>query len=190
MWEHSGRMMVGQSRYANAAGQLLLKAVAISVAVHLAAFGAWTWGQTHILWKGLSMPAWLQLTPPKSPFHSPARLARWSRRPRHAASPLCGCGPRFGRRQAAGKSQVLQHGRHRRRQPGKERAFRSAANNRHAGQGGENSRARRAVRAVAALAAAGAKGGNGGEGKRRKQSHCPSRVTRRAAWLTPSRRTR
>jgi len=58
-------MMVGQSRYANGAGQLLLKAVAISVAVHLAAFGAWSWGRTHIVWKGLPMPTWLQLTPAK-----------------------------------------------------------------------------------------------------------------------------
>ncbi|MGA2540248.1 MAG: hypothetical protein ABSG78_01665 [Verrucomicrobiota bacterium] len=74
-------MTVAQSRGANAAGQLLLKAVAISVAIHLGAFGAWKWGQTHILWKGLPVPAWLQLTPPK--LHAtPARPLRAVQPPR------------------------------------------------------------------------------------------------------------
>ncbi len=69
-------MTMGQSRYAEAARQLLLKAVGISLAIHLAAFGAWKWGETHILWKGLSMPAWLQLTPPKPHPIPPLQLAR------------------------------------------------------------------------------------------------------------------
>ena len=69
-------MTMGQSRYADAARQLLLKAVGVSLAFHLAVFGAWKWGQTHILWQGLSMPTWLQLTPPKPHPIPPLQLAR------------------------------------------------------------------------------------------------------------------
>ncbi len=73
-------MTVAQPRGANAAGQLLLKAVALSLAIHLGAFGAWKWGQTHITWKGLAMPAWLQLTPHKLQAN-PARPPRAAQAP-------------------------------------------------------------------------------------------------------------
>src|ERR1039458_1615099 len=73
-------MTVAQYRSANAAGQLLLRAVAISLAIHLGAFGAFKWGQTHVLWKGLPVPAWLQLTPPKLHI-TPVQLARADRTP-------------------------------------------------------------------------------------------------------------
>jgi hypothetical protein len=57
-----------QIRVFNSAEQLLLKAVAVSLAIHLAAFGGWKWGRTHIRWKPLSLPAWLQVTPHNSTF--------------------------------------------------------------------------------------------------------------------------
>lgn len=63
MWENSWRMTVAQLRAANPARQLLLKAVALSLAIHLAAFGGWKWGRTHIRWKPLAFPSWLQILP-------------------------------------------------------------------------------------------------------------------------------
>jgi outer membrane biosynthesis protein TonB len=65
-------MTPAQLRAANSAERLLLKAVAISLGIHLAAFGGWKWGRTHAWWKPLAMPAWLQLMP----HLSPSRLAR------------------------------------------------------------------------------------------------------------------
>ncbi len=54
-------MTVAQFRADNPAGRLLLKAVAISLGIHLAAFGGWKWGQTHAWWKPVALPAWLQI---------------------------------------------------------------------------------------------------------------------------------
>jgi len=56
-------MTAAQFRATNPARQLLLKAVAFSLAIHLAAFGGWKWGRTHIRWKPVALPAWLQLLP-------------------------------------------------------------------------------------------------------------------------------
>jgi len=56
-------MTVTQFRAANPAEQLLLKAVALSLVIHLAAFGGWKWGRAHIRWKPLALPAWLQVVP-------------------------------------------------------------------------------------------------------------------------------
>ena len=52
-----------QIRAFNSAEQLLLKAAAVSLAIHLAAFGGWRWGRTHLRWKPLALPAWLQVMP-------------------------------------------------------------------------------------------------------------------------------
>ena len=65
-------MTAAQSRSANSAGQLLLKAMVLSLAAHLAAFGGWKWGQTHAWWKTSSLPVWLQVLP----HHLPSTLAR------------------------------------------------------------------------------------------------------------------
>jgi len=54
-------MTTGHSRYADTTKQLMLKAVAISLAIHVSAYSGWKWGKTHIHWKGLDFPAWLQL---------------------------------------------------------------------------------------------------------------------------------
>jgi hypothetical protein len=56
-------MTVAQFRAANPARQLLLKAVVFSLAIHLSVFGGWKWGRTHIHWKPLPLPAWLQVLP-------------------------------------------------------------------------------------------------------------------------------
>jgi hypothetical protein len=56
-------MTVAQSRSANSAEQLLLKAVALSLVIHLAAYGGWKWGQTHAGWMRSVLPAWLQVVP-------------------------------------------------------------------------------------------------------------------------------
>jgi hypothetical protein len=42
------------------------------VAIHLAAFGGWTWSRTHASWKPLSLPRWLLVLP----HDLPAALAR------------------------------------------------------------------------------------------------------------------
>jgi hypothetical protein len=65
-------MTVAQFRSMNVAEQLLLKAVGLSLAIHLAAFGGWTWSRTHASWKPFSLPRWLQVLP----HDLPAALAR------------------------------------------------------------------------------------------------------------------
>jgi len=65
-------MTAAQLRATNFAERWLLKAVVISLGIHLAAFGGWKWGRTHAWWKPLAVPAWLQLVP-----HQPSsRMAR------------------------------------------------------------------------------------------------------------------
>ena len=56
-------MTVAQLRATKSAERFLLRAVALSLGIHLAAFGGWKWGRTHALWKPLALPAWLQITP-------------------------------------------------------------------------------------------------------------------------------
>jgi hypothetical protein len=63
-------MTVALLRAAKSAEQLLLKAVVISLAIHLAAFGGWKWGRKHISWKPLALPAWLSLAPHNPPLNS------------------------------------------------------------------------------------------------------------------------
>jgi hypothetical protein len=64
--------VVALYRAANSAEQLLLKAVALSLAIHLAAFGGWKWGRSHLAWKPLALPAWLAV----NPRNPPTALAR------------------------------------------------------------------------------------------------------------------
>jgi outer membrane biosynthesis protein TonB len=51
-------MTVSESKYGN---KLLLWAVAISLMVHLGAYGGWKWSQTHPWWKKLALPGWMEL---------------------------------------------------------------------------------------------------------------------------------
>jgi hypothetical protein len=68
-------MTIALFRAAKSAEQLLLKAVVLSLAIHLAAFGGWKWGRAHISWKPLALPAWLALTP-----HNPSPNSLLARR--------------------------------------------------------------------------------------------------------------
>jgi outer membrane biosynthesis protein TonB len=54
-------MTGSDSKSAISAESLLLKALIISVAIHLAAFGGWKWSQTHSWWKRLALPAWMEV---------------------------------------------------------------------------------------------------------------------------------
>ncbi len=47
----------------SATDKLLLRALIISLLIHLAVFGTWKWGQTHNLWRHVNFPAWMRLTP-------------------------------------------------------------------------------------------------------------------------------
>jgi outer membrane biosynthesis protein TonB len=43
--------------------KLLLRALVISLLLHLAVFGTWKWGQTEGWWRHFTMPVWMRLTP-------------------------------------------------------------------------------------------------------------------------------
>jgi hypothetical protein len=43
--------------------RLLLRALIISLLIHLAVFGTWKWGQTQGWWRNFNLPAWMRLTP-------------------------------------------------------------------------------------------------------------------------------
>jgi hypothetical protein len=47
----------------NDAEKLLLRALIISLLIHLAVFGAWKWGGTEGWWRNFNFPAWMHLTP-------------------------------------------------------------------------------------------------------------------------------
>ena len=47
----------------NDAEKLLLRALMISLLIHLAVFGAWKWGGTEGWWRDFNFPAWMHLTP-------------------------------------------------------------------------------------------------------------------------------
>ena len=66
-------MTDAQSRSEDSAGQLLLKAMVLSLAMHFwppSADGKW--GQTRAWWKSSSLPVWTQVLP----HHLPSTLAR------------------------------------------------------------------------------------------------------------------
>jgi hypothetical protein len=52
-------MRLALFRGAKSAEELLLKAVVVSLAIHLAAFGGWRWGRKYMTWKPMGLPAWL-----------------------------------------------------------------------------------------------------------------------------------
>jgi outer membrane biosynthesis protein TonB len=43
--------------------KLLLRALIISLLIHLAMFGTWKWGKTEGWWRHFSLPAWMRLAP-------------------------------------------------------------------------------------------------------------------------------
>ena len=45
------------------AEKLLLRALVISLLIHLTVFGAWKWGRTEGWWRNFNFPAWMHLTP-------------------------------------------------------------------------------------------------------------------------------
>lgn len=71
------------------AEQLLLRALILSLLLHLLAFGAWKWGRAQGWWREVHFPAWMRLSPkllkpiavspkfplaPKPPQHPPPQL--------------------------------------------------------------------------------------------------------------------
>ena len=43
--------------------RLLLRALMISLLIHLTVFGVWKWGQTEGWWRNFTFPAWMHFTP-------------------------------------------------------------------------------------------------------------------------------
>ncbi len=57
------------------AEQLLLRAVLISLLVHLAVFGTWQWGKTQGWWTHMQFPKWMRLTPTLLTPLTPKKMA-------------------------------------------------------------------------------------------------------------------
>jgi len=55
--------------------KLLLRALIISLSIHLAVFGTWKWGQTEGWWRHFTFPAWMRLTPKLLPPLMAKKLA-------------------------------------------------------------------------------------------------------------------
>ena len=59
----------------NSTEQWLLRALIISVLIHLMVFGVWKWGQTEGWWLNFHFPAWMRLTPKLLTPITPKKMA-------------------------------------------------------------------------------------------------------------------
>jgi len=63
VWNILSMVMVQDSSERSYAEKLLLRALIISLFIHLTVFGVWKWGRTEGWWQNITLPAWMRLTP-------------------------------------------------------------------------------------------------------------------------------